>query len=74
MTNRNSKTHALVDANAWRPKSGRRGHSGAAKRRQRARAAGEKRHEFKAVLWAKPAAKKTATKAAPKKAATKKAA
>lgn len=72
MTNRNSKTHALVDANAWRPKSGRRGHGGAAIRRRRARVAAEKRQEFKQVLWAKPAA--AAKKAAPKKAATKKAA
>lgn len=41
MTNRNSKTHALVDANSWRPKSGRRNPSSSAyARRKRAQAAG----------------------------------
>ncbi len=46
MTNRNSKTHALVDANSWRPKSGRRNPAcGANKRRIRAREASALRHE-----------------------------
>ncbi|MFT7184254.1 MAG: hypothetical protein ACI9QC_000592 [Oceanicoccus sp.] len=44
MTNRNSKTHALVDANSWRPKSGRRNPATSAyARRKRAHAAGEVR-------------------------------
>jgi hypothetical protein len=39
MTNRNSKTHALVDANSWRPKSGRRNPAtNAYARRKRAQA------------------------------------
>jgi len=46
MTNRQSKTHALVDANSWRPKSGRRNPaSGKYARRVRARAASAARQE-----------------------------
>lgn len=46
MTNRQSKTHALVDANSWRPKSGRRNPaSGKYARRQRARVASTARQE-----------------------------
>lgn len=54
MTNRNSKTHALVDANSWRPKSGRRNPaSGAFARRQRARAASATRQEKMRAAFAK---------------------